>query len=106
MVVAVVAAATAWAVLPRLLRLLRLQASSLCRPRPLPDWRHLLFGRYQGRGVPVQVAPSETEVQSQRSEGFIWREGNSSTTSASAGPGEPGERPPIHPKEPDNIRLL
>lgn len=49
---------------PRLLRLLRLRPSSLCRPQPLPDWRHLFFGRYQGRGVPGGSRPSETEVRS------------------------------------------
>lgn len=42
---------------PRLLRLLRLRPSLLCRPQPLPDWRHLFFGRYQGRGVPGGSCP-------------------------------------------------
>jgi hypothetical protein len=38
--------------------LLCLQASSLSRPQPLPDWRHLLLsGRYQGRGVPRGSCP-------------------------------------------------
>lgn len=42
---------------PRLLRLLRLRPSLLCRPQPLPDWRHLFFGRYQGRGAPGGSCP-------------------------------------------------
>lgn len=39
-------------------RLLRLQASLLSWPQPLPGWRHLLLsGRYQGRGVPRGSCP-------------------------------------------------